>query len=110
VDELSGPWRSGFAVVAGDGCLRLIGELDVAGVLVLRARLQQMDGQNIVLDCSGLTFIDCAGLGALIGEHRRRTPADSGLTLVAPSRCLTRLLELTGAEGLFPVQTASSES
>jgi anti-anti-sigma factor len=110
VDELAGLSRSGFAVVAGDGRLRLIGELDIAGVPALRACLQQMDGTHIVLDCSGLTFIDCAGLGALIGERRRRTRANSGLTLVAPSRCLTRLLELTGVEGLFPEQRASSES
>jgi stage II sporulation protein AA (anti-sigma F factor antagonist) len=101
---------NGFAAIAGDGCLRLVGELDVAGVPALRARLRQLGRKDLVLDCSGLTFIDCAGLGALVGEHRRRARADSQLTLVAPSGCLTRLLELTGVDGLFPAQTASSES
>jgi anti-anti-sigma factor len=99
-----------FAVVAGDGCVRLIGDLDVASVPALRACLHQMDGKDIVLDCSGLTFIDCAGLGALIGEHRRRSRADARLTLLAPSRSLTRLLELTGVNGLLPVQTPCPES
>jgi anti-anti-sigma factor len=103
-------WRPSFAVVGGEGCLRLIGELDVAGVPTLRKALGEMDGEDIVLDCSGLTFIDCAGLGVLIAAHHDRISAGSQLTLLAPSPCLTRLLELTGVDGLVLVRAASSDS
>src|SRR5262249_36732198 len=110
VEGLRGGWHPGFAVVGAEGCLRLIGELDVAGVPALRKALGEVDGEDIVLDCSGLTFIDCAGLGVLIAAHHDCVKAGSQLQLVAPSRCLTRLLELTGVDGLFLVRASSSDS
>jgi anti-anti-sigma factor len=99
----------GFTVVAGEHCLRLIGELDLAAVPALQAGLAELDGRDVVLDCSELTFIDCTGLGALVAAHHGCAGAGSRLTLVAPSGCLTRLLELTGVDGLLPVRAANSE-
>jgi anti-anti-sigma regulatory factor len=51
----------GFEVFALGGCLRLVGELDVAALPALHAALDEGAGKDIILDCSELTFIDCAG-------------------------------------------------
>jgi anti-anti-sigma factor len=97
-------------VIPGEDCLRLIGELDLAGVPALRACLAERHEGNVVVDCSGLTFIDCAGLGALVGAHQDRARAGAQLTVLAPSHCLRRLLELTGADELLTVQATSGEA
>ena len=94
-------------MIACEGCLRLVGELDIATGPALRAALDEMDGNDIVLDCSGLTFIDCSGLRVLVETHHRCATDGFNLTVRAPSRCLTRLLELTGLDGFFSVDAAS---
>jgi stage II sporulation protein AA (anti-sigma F factor antagonist) len=99
----SGP---GFEVIAGGGYLRLVGELDIAGLPTLQASLDEAAGGDIFLDCSDLTFIDCAGLGALIAAHKRCAGAGLQLTLVAPSRCLVRLFKLARVDGLFQIRAA----
>jgi anti-anti-sigma factor len=87
----------------------LVGELDVAGLPALHAALDEGAGKDIILDCSELTFIDCAGLGALIAAHKRCAEAGLQLTLVAPSRCLVRLLKLARVERVFQDQAAIPE-
>ena len=53
-----------------------------------------------VVDLAAVSFIDAAGLGVLLGAHRRRA---GGLALRAPSRCVRRLLALTGHDATFPL-------
>jgi anti-anti-sigma factor len=89
--------------VGRDGVLRLLGELDVAGVPALQAALAEVD-RDIQIDCSGLTFIDCAGLRVLEETQRACENAGARLYLIAPPRCVTRLLDLAGLEGFFEVR------
>ena len=49
----------------GGGRLRFFGELDASEVPRVRACLAGVDG-DIEFDCSGLSFIDAAGLGLLV--------------------------------------------
>ena len=51
------------------GRLRLLGELDLAGVPEVWAELAGVDG-DVELDCSGLTFIDAAGLRLFVAVQR----------------------------------------
>ena len=103
----SSPEGPVFSVVAGDSGLRLIGELDIAGVPLLRASLDPLEGQDIIIDCSRLTFIDCSALSVLIEYYHRCEQTGSRLILSAPSRPLTRLLELTDLEELFQVRASN---
>jgi anti-anti-sigma factor len=97
-----------FFVKAGaGGRVRLFGELDIAGVPALRAVLVGVDG-DIELDCSALTFIDCSGLRVLQEAARACETAGAHLWLIAPSRCVIRLLGLTGLLGRFDVRDGSS--
>ena len=48
----------------GAGRVRLFGELDACEVRRVRACLVGVDG-DVELDCSGLRFVDAAGLGWL---------------------------------------------
>ena len=78
----------------------LSGELDIAGVSAVRSQLMAMTG-DVELDCSGLTFIDACGLRVLVAAHRDSEARGAMLTIVHPSRCVVRLLALTGLDSLL---------
>lgn len=84
--------HSGWAV------LTVVGDLDVASAPSLRAaivdRLPEVDGR-MVLDLSGVHFIDSMGLGALVGGLKRARALGGDLRLSAPAEPVTRILELT---------------
>jgi anti-anti-sigma factor len=89
------------------GALRLVGELDLAGVPEVRDRLVEWQG-DVELDCSGLTFIDASGLKMLGAIHYACARRGAKLLIVNPSPCVIRLLELTGLDALFAVCAESS--
>jgi anti-anti-sigma factor len=84
------------------GALSLVGELDMAEVPDLRARLAEVDG-DVEIDCSGLSFIDSCGLQLLVDVHRACEARGRELSIVAPSPCVTRMFEITGLDELFRV-------
>jgi anti-sigma B factor antagonist len=95
-----------LVTTGGGGRLRLAGELDIAGVPALRALLADVSG-DVELDCSALTFIDCAGLRVLEETQHACEAAGGRLCLIAPSRFVTWLLDLTGLDGFFDVRGGS---
>ena len=57
----------------------------------------------VEVDLSGADFIDSSGLQALLAAHRLLLERDSTLSLVDPSPCARKVLELTGCTELFRV-------
>jgi anti-sigma B factor antagonist len=99
-----------FAVIeTGPSSVKLVGELDLAGVPEVRECVAGLDG-DIEVDCSGLTFIDCSGLGMFVGIHNACDARGVKLVLVDPPSCMTRLLALTELDALFHVQFDGSVS
>lgn len=97
--------------VNGDDRCRVVhvgGEMDIdrAPMLydALHAAITQPGGaEEIFVDLSDLSFCDSSGLNALI--HARQTAAEHGRRIIlrTPPPQLRRLLEMTGADTLFPV-------
>ncbi|MGY1857988.1 STAS domain-containing protein [Modestobacter sp. SYSU DS0290] len=86
------------------GRVHLRGDLDRASAHHLRdafAALLVTDRVRWTIDASGVTFCDAGGLRALSAASRSAAAAGRELRLGAASRCLTRLLTLTGLTGLF---------
>ena len=87
--------------------LEWAGDLDIASASVLStalAVLADLGSRRVVLDLSGVAFMDCAGLGALLDADTR---LPGGLVLVGPSAPVRRLLGLTGLTDRFATSTAS---
>jgi anti-sigma B factor antagonist len=59
-------------------------------------RLEDADIQHLVIDLDAVTFIDCAGLGALVAVHNASGAADKRVAVCNLSRPVERLLALTG--------------
>jgi anti-sigma B factor antagonist len=98
--ELPGRERPpGDAVV-----LHQTGDLDAYTAPELRARLHEAtDGRarHVVVDLADVTFIDSAGLGALVGAHRRMQEGGGRLSIVRPPPLVARAFELTGLDEVF---------
>ncbi len=86
--------------------LSVSGEVDLATVPRLRDRLVRLatehPGAIVVVDLDGVTFIDSAGLGVLVGGHRRLRARGGALHLVVSD---PRLVELFSSSGLDAVLT-----
>ena len=91
-----------------DGVLHAIsvqGELDLANADELERELVRVEGTDalsIVLDLSGLTFIDSTGVRLLIGAHTRSRADSNRLTLLRGPHAVQRVFELTGVLDILP--------
>lgn len=84
----------------GDAAAVLLrGEFDFGCGEILRdafARVTTSGTERIVVDVSGVTFLDCGGLRLL---ERTAAACDREVWLRAPSRPVRRIAELTGGIG-----------
>ncbi|HEY2652669.1 MAG TPA: STAS domain-containing protein [Solirubrobacteraceae bacterium] len=101
-------------VAAETAVVTLSGEVDLWSAPELKRTLYDLVAagrKRLVLDLSGVRFMDSTALGVLIGlEHR--SADDEQLALAAPSAEVLRLLELTGVAGafrIFPAREAAVE-
>ncbi len=63
-------------------------------------------GTELVLELSGVTFIDSAGLRSLIRAQRRAEEAGGSLVLRSPRPSTLRVLEITGLTDELTVESA----
>jgi stage II sporulation protein AA (anti-sigma F factor antagonist) len=79
--------------------LTLAGELDLATAELLREQVRSLlgrgsDVRHLVLDLSGLTFLDATGVGALLEAHRKLMVLGGALLLRRPRPMVVRMLTL----------------
>jgi anti-anti-sigma factor len=84
--------------------VRLLGELDFATADDLAAVVRQgCPGRSeLVLDLSGLNFVDCAGLRVLLYARARARRDGFRLLLIRGPEIVQRVCRLTGVEALLP--------
>jgi anti-sigma B factor antagonist len=79
----------------------LAGEIDLASIDALEAAITATEqdaaaGGDVVLDMSGVTFLDSSGLRVLVTANDRLASAGSRLVIRRPSASVLRVLEITG--------------
>lgn len=82
----------------------LDGELDLASqaaALDVLTPVIQEGHEAVVLDLSGVEFIDSTGLRVLLACRRLAVDAKTPLLLAAPSEAVKRLLDVTKLEDRF---------
>ena len=82
---------------AGRTVVWLRGEHDIAtkvAVAVAIARAAQRGDTPVLVDLSGVTFMDATTVGAIIGGRNRLLSRHQQLDVRAPSRAAARILEL----------------
>lgn len=82
-----------------DAVVTVAGEIDPHTAAPLTEALDGLAGtddlQRVVLDLSGVTFVDSSGLRVLLTARERFAERDIHFSLRAPSEPVRRLLEIT---------------
>lgn len=82
-----------------------VGDLDLSSAATLDAEVRAAEGTDvdrIVVDLSGVTFMDSTGLRLLLQAEARSRADSSRLRLVRGSRRVQRVFELTNTEDMLP--------
>jgi anti-sigma B factor antagonist len=87
------------------------GELDAFTVGQFRETLADLTGPGrVLIDLSGVPFMDSAGLGALIGGVRRAREAGGDVAVFGPRPAVARLLHTTGFDRVTSVSDTEGEA
>ena len=90
---------------------RPIGELDAFTVSQFRQALSEMaSSKRLLIDMSGIPFVDSAGLGALIGGIRRTRELGGEVAVACNRPTLVRLLRTTGFDRIVTVVETVEEA
>lgn len=86
--------------------LRYAGELDIATISAFMERLEphRQPGRRVVLDLREVVFMDCHSLGHIVGAHADSATEGWTLSMRVEAPPVVRLLELTGAARLLPLE------
>ncbi len=96
------PSPQGFAVEvsdqdAGAVLIQVRGELDMSAAPELTETIGKVgDAATVLLDLSGVTFLDSSAIGALVGCGRELTEGGGRLQIGPRSDIVKRVLEITG--------------
>ena len=100
-------WSGRTAVVVGAG------EIDVTNADGLREALLaalNSDAAGLVADLTGTTFLDSAGVTALVRASRRAADTGATFRLAATSLPVLRVLSLVGIDRLIEVHPSVAEA
>ncbi len=65
---------------------------------------------HLAVNMSGVAFIDAAGIGVLVAAANRAREAGGGLSLLAPSWQVRRLLDVLHLDGILAACMSGSSS
>ena len=103
-----------IAVRSERGCViaAVTGEIDISTVGGLRERLFELaeGSEPLIVDLDRVTFIDSAGLGALVGTSRRAAERGGSLHAVCTQAQTRKLLWLTGVDRRIPLESSLDEA
>lgn len=100
-------------VEAADGytVCRPVGELDAFTVSQFRQALAELASRpRLLIDMSGVPFVDSAGLGALIGGIRRARELGGDVAVSCSRPTLVKLLRTTGFDRIVTVAESVEEA
>ncbi len=87
--------------------LVLSGDLDMSATFRLEPVLDRLfDGDEVselVLDLSGVSFVDSSGLGLLIATHARSQEAECPMAIVNASPEVQRVFRIAGVDDVLPI-------
>jgi anti-sigma B factor antagonist len=88
------------------------GEIDIATVAKLRERLFELaaTGRPLIVDLDEVSFIDSAGLAALVGAAKRAAAHGGSLQVVSARRQARQLFRVTGLDTQIPLTQTLREA
>ena len=86
---------------AGQRILTLNGPLILANIFQFQATVRADQSQTLIIDFSGVPYVDSAGIGALVGAYVTRQHSKRRLALVGVSNRVRDALKVTHVDSFF---------
>ncbi len=89
------------------------GELDAHAAPVLEAEtgpVSRQTGGRLIIDLTGVDFIDSTGLGVLVGALKHAREAGGTLDVVVATPRVLKVLALTGLDVVIPLHSTLAEA
>ena len=105
---MNSPLRLGIDVqrVSDLPVLAVTGEIDIYTAPLFKQAVVNLVSEGndaVVIDLTGVTFMDSSGFGTLLGATRRLRPAGGGLFLAGPNNTIQRMLRLTRLDSIMQI-------
>jgi anti-sigma B factor antagonist len=95
----------------GSAICRPVGELDAFTVSQFRQALAEMaSSKRVLIDLSGISFIDSAGVGALIGGIRSTRELGGEVAVASNRPTLNKLLRTSGFDRIVTLVDTTEEA
>jgi anti-sigma B factor antagonist len=85
----------------GQRILSLTGAVVLATVFDFQATVRADQSKSLIIDFSGVPYVDSAGIGALVGAYVTRQNSGRSLALVGVSDRIHNALKITHVEQFF---------
>ncbi|HBR04024.1 MAG TPA: anti-sigma factor antagonist [Ruminiclostridium sp.] len=95
----------------GGHVIHLKGEIDIYSASDFKERLYNSigeGGQDVILDCSDLSYIDSMGLGILVGALKRIKQQNHDIVIKNPKSTVRKLFRITGLDKVFIMEEAGA--
>jgi len=102
-----------YREVGGYTVIVVTGEVDVYTAPKLREQLVELVGDghyHLVVDLTGVDFLDSTGLGVLVGGLKRVRSHDGSLRLVSDQERILKIFRITGLTKVFPIFESLDEA
>ena len=99
--------------VSGRTVLVVAGEVDVYSAPTLRDRLADLiesGDPTVIVDLSGVDFLDSTGLGALVASLKLAEERGGQLPLVCSADRILRLFRITGLDSVFTIHPSAESA
>lgn len=101
-------------IADGRTVVELRGELDVSNADDLRERLLAIIGEDrassLILDLSGLSFMDSTGISVLVAAERRAHELGGTFFLADPQKIVARVLHVTSLDRHFRIYPRAADA
>ena len=89
---------------------QLKGKLSLETVAAFLPKIREENAQRVVLDMSGVTFLDSAGVGALVSLFVSRKNQGKSFALAALAPQATAVVTVAGLQKLLPIVKSVGEA
>ncbi|SDC05143.1 STAS domain-containing protein [Geotoga petraea] len=83
--------------------LKIKGEIDLNNSKKLKEEVKKMNNNNIVMDFKEVSYLDSAGIGALISIHKDLQNKSGSLTIINIDKKIKELFEMVGLSKLMNI-------
>jgi len=95
---------------SGHSLLRLTGPVTISNLFEFQAKVRSNSAPKLILDLTGVPYMDSAGIGALVGAHVSHSKNGRSLGLVGVNERVFNALKITRVDGFFKFHDSVAEA